>query len=337
MIHPHSTTTLHESVADWAGAKVRGLHAVQGGWQVSSDQQTGQIVSPVLTLPAFNEVTPSWNVRTWSKGKAKVELRVQQGDRWSRWYSFGLWSKSGQRYSVKDQKDNAGEVLTDTLRLKNKATQLQYRLTLYGSGVKLKLVALNTTDRSKYFARLGQPSNRRVWGQVIHVPTRSQMLYNKGDELCSPTSVSMLLAKYGLNVAVPVAAAGMFDHVYQGTGNWPFNTAYAGEHGFRAFVTRLDSLATAEKFISAGIPLAISISWKKGELSHKLFPVSSGHLMVLVGFDRDGNPVVNDPAAKNNRLVRQVYTRAAFEKLWLRHSGGLSYVIMPYQRKLPRL
>lgn len=337
MVHSYSTTTLHESVEDWAGAQVVGLQAQDGGWIVPSNRDSGQITSPVLKRPAFNEVTPSWNVRTWSKGKAKIELRVKQGTHWSRWYSFGVWSKSGQRYSVKGQKDQMGEVFTDTLRLKNKATQLQYRLTLYGSGVKLKLLALNTTDRSKYMAHLGQSSNRHVWGRVLDVPSRSQMVYPKGNEWCSPTSVSMLLARYGVNVSVPVAAAGMFDHVYNGTGNWPFNTAYAGEHGLRAFVTRLDSLATAEKFISAGIPLAISLSWKKGELSHKLFPVSPGHLLVLVGFDRAGNPVVNDPAARNNQTVRQTYQRAIFEKLWLRHSGGLSYVIMPYQKKLPKL
>lgn len=49
--------------------------------------------------------------------------------------------------------------------------------------------------------------------------------------------------------------------------------------------------------------------------------------MVLVGFDKAGNPVLNDPAAPSNDTVRRTYPRAAFEKLWLTHSGGLSYVI----------
>ena len=62
---------------------------------------------------------------------------------------------------------------------------------------------------------------------------------------------------------------------------------------------------------------------------------SDGHLMVLVGFDAGGNPVLNDPAAPTDAGVRRSYPRAAFERQWLTHSGGLSYVIAPPGVKLP--
>ena len=38
------------------------------------------------------------------------------------------------------------------------------------------------------------------------------------------------------------AARFTFDAAYDGTGNWPFNTAYAAHFGLDAFVTRLRSL-----------------------------------------------------------------------------------------------
>ena len=60
---------------------------------------------------------------------------------------------------------------------------------------------------------------------------------------------------------VDYAARMTFDHDYDGTGNWPFNTAYAAPRAGKAFVTRLRSLREAERFIEAGIPLVASISF----------------------------------------------------------------------------
>ena len=183
---------------------------------------------------------------------------------------------------------------------------------------------------------LPQPGDPGAWGKVNDVPQRSQMIYSDGGEgWCSPTSVSMLLANYGVKVTVPQAAHGMYDQAYAGTGNWPFNTAYAGEQGLRAFVTRLPSLAAAEQYTAAGFPLGVSLGGKKGELPGAPVAYSDGHLMVLLGFDAAGNPVLNDPAAPSNATVRRTYPRAAFEKLWLTHSGGLSYVIAPPGAALP--
>ena len=111
--------------------------------------------------------------------------------------------------------------------------------------------------------------------------------------------------------------------------------AYAGSLGLQAYVSRLPGLAEAERYVSAGIPLAVSLGWKKGELPGAALPASSGHLMVLVGFDASGNPVLNDPAAASNDAVRRSYPRAAFERLWQEHSGGTVYVMAPAGRALP--
>jgi hypothetical protein len=59
------------------------------------------------------------------------------------------------------------------------------------------------------------------------------MIYpNGGNVWCSPTSTSMVLAyldKYTGDCEPRVRAAvdAVFDWVYDGHGNWPFNTAYA--------------------------------------------------------------------------------------------------------------
>lgn len=74
---------------------------------------------------------------------------------------------------------------------------------------------------------------------AIAVPEFSQMVYPDGGPVwCSPTSVSMVLA-YWLRETGPceprvrAAVAGVYDWLYDGHGNWPFNTAYASSRGSR--------------------------------------------------------------------------------------------------------
>ena len=106
------------------------------------------------------------------------------------------------------------------------------------------------------------------------------------------------------------AAANTYDWNYDGTGNWPFNTAYAGRYGLESFVTRLRSLTEAEKFIAAGIPLVVSVSFKENELTGSGYS-TNGHLMVIRGFTAQGDVIVNDPAShldQSNAAVRTTTT-----------------------------
>lgn len=107
----------------------------------------------------------------------------------------------------------------------------------------------------------------------------------------------MILGFWNRPVRVPDAARATYDRTYDGFGNWPFNTAYAATQGLQAFVTRLGSLRDAEAYIAQGLPLALSVRFKAGELPGAPLSWSNGHLLVLTGFDAQGNPVVNDPAA----------------------------------------
>ncbi len=336
MTYPGSTMTIHEKAGDFAGAQLGSLQLDGDTLKLAPGQQVGTLTSQPVSVPAFDELVPSWNSQTGKAGSVGVEVRAQTGAGWTHWYSFGRWSAAEGRTSQNGQKDAQGQILTDTLRLNAKASAFQYRVTLRGPDTSLRLIGMNTSLRGNRAAGLGQPGDPQTWGKVNDVPQRSQMIYPGGGEVwCSPTSVSMILAKYGVNQTVPQVAHGLYDQAYDGTGNWPFNTAYAGEQGLRAFVTRLPNLAAAEQYIAAGFPLGVSLGWKKGELPGAPISYSDGHLMVLVGFDRAGNPVLNDPAAPSNASVRRTYPRAAFEKLWLTHSGGLSYVIAPQGAALP--
>jgi hypothetical protein len=130
---------------------------------------------------------------------------------------------------------------------------------------------------------------------------------------------------------------GVFDWLYDGHGNWPFNTAYAATQRVEGYVARFTSLAQAEPWIAAGVPVVISYAWKKSTLDGTPIPSSNGHLAVLVGFDAAGNPIVNDPAAASEAEVQRTYNRAQLETLWLESSGGTVYLLYPPDHSVPSL
>jgi hypothetical protein len=161
------------------------------------------------------------------------------------------------------------------------------------------------------------------------------MVYPDGGRVwCSPTSVAMLLGRWAGDDApaegrVRAAVAGVYDWRYRGHGNWPFNTAYAATHSLEAYVARLPSLAAAEAWTAAGVPLALSLAWEPGELAGAPLAAVNGHLLVLAGFDDAGQPIVHDPAAPDDASVRRTYRRAELEALWLGHSAGTTYIVHP--------
>ena len=110
-----------------------------------------------------------------------------------------------------------------------------------------------------------------------------------------------------------------FDHGYDGTGNWPFNTAYAAalRPGTRSSPGSR-SLREAERFITAGIPVVASITFgaRRSSPAPRSAP-RNGHLVVVVGFTATGDVVVNDPAAPTRAGVRRTYDRGQFEDAWL--------------------
>jgi len=256
---------------------------------------------------------------------------------------LGIWSQSNHpsdRHSVKGQEDDLVEIATDTLLLKtgviSRSVQMKIQLNARSDSqypvVNGAALVLNDSHKKNVSLSQGDP---KLWNKTLPVPPYSQMVYPDGGNVwCSPTSVSMILSFWQDYKGLPEAVvresvAGVYDPVYEGTGNWSFNTAFAATKGLTAAVGRLASLEQAEKFISAGIPLALSVSWKPGELTGAPVEKSDGHLIVLTGFDARGNPVVNDPAAKEDAQVRRVYERAELERIWRFTSGGIVYIITP--------
>lgn len=305
----------------------------------------GQATGPVVTTPFnFTQAIASWNADTPTGAWVETLIRAQLGARWTKWYNLGVWAAdytTVQRHSVRLQGDADGYVAVDTLVLTNKkspANAYQVQVRLFSSDgaaaptVRNVSVAVST-DPPKKAATL-TPGDPTMWNQVLGVPECSQMVYPGGNIWCSPTSTSMVLGYWGIDPGpceprVLAAVDGVYDWLYDGHGNWPFNTAYAASRGMEAYVARYTSLAQLEPWIDADVPVVMSIAWGKKDLTGAPVSSSGGHLVVLVGFDAQGNPVVNDPAASTNEDVQRTYLRDQLETVWLENSGGTVYLIYP--------
>ena len=322
---------------------------------------TAVLTSPVVdtALPA-NELIVSWNADAPVGTGLKIEARAFCGEHATKFYTLGLWSKDGQsfpRESVEGQKDADGDVHTDTLALNKPATRLQLRVTLMGktaSGTDatgkaeafqptLKFLGVSLADTHLALNTLTPlEPNRSVWGREIAVPGKTQLGWPGGSGWCSPTSTSMTLAFWAkslnrpeLDIPVPDTAHAIHDRVYNGTGNWPFNTAFAGSFpGIRAYVTRLSDIRELEEWVAIGIPPVVSVSYDL--LKGKAKDNDPGHLMVCDGFTKDGDIVLNDPAHHPERgeACRRVFPRTDFLRGWNR-SHYLVYLIYPEGAKLP--
>jgi len=320
------------------------------GWRTLSSFKTtpgnrpGEIVltSPkIISRIDWDELVASWNLNSSANNYLKIEARAIYPDHTTKYYVLGLWSGDPAKHpreSVRNQKDDDGDVATDTLILKRPGRRLQLRLTLGADArprATLKFLGVSLLNTKAAPSAL--PPNRTARGKTLPVIERSQMVYPDGKELCSPTTVSMImtwwaqkLKRPALDRDVPEVAKDIFDPNWTGTGNWPFNTAYAGSFpGMRAYVTRFSDVSELEDWIARGIPVGVSLSYN---LLRGKEEGGSGHLVVCVGFTKEGDVIVNDPGTTLN--VRKTFPRKNLIAAWA-YSHNTVYLIYPSNVRIP--
>ncbi|SFF24499.1 Peptidase_C39 like family protein [Actinacidiphila alni] len=335
----------------------------------SLDWEYGSWTSPWAAMPfAATDIVPSWTADAPDGARITVRLRIRDtGGHESGWYVMGHWSSGDavvHRATVPGQSDSQGHVDADTFTAVGNgvtACRLQVVLTREaGADVDVALRGVRAVaSRPPVGATPAVSGPGGAWGTVLDVPARSQGAHighcpqwdGGGEAWAGPACTAMLVEFFGRGPGaadltwldpddpapqVDFTARQVYDYGYKGCGNWAFNAAYPARYGLRGAVVRLPALTDVERFISAGLPIATTLSFRSSELSGA-GQSAAGNIMVVRGFTSSGDVVVNDPLAATDAGVRRVYPRAAFERVWLSGDGGggVAYLLHPEGTALP--
>jgi len=307
--------------------------------------EPASVESPEIPVAdGYDHLITSWNAYTPAGSCLTIYAQGRIDGRWSKWYILGIWNRGNYpraRTSVRGQGDDDGTVDTDVMKLKKLADAFRIKVEFASADGEiypnLRFIAVNVIDSSK--AAENVPPLDKVWGTELDVPELCQISVPGGEGWCSPTSTAMVLGYWSkklnrpeLTVGITETAQACHDDAWGGTGNWPFNTAHAGEFpGIRAYVTRFTSVTQIEQWIEKGVPVIVSVNY--GRLKRKERENESGHLMVIRGFTKDGDPIFNDPWAELDKgeTLRKVFKREDLEFGWLGPQGswGTVYMIHP--------
>ncbi|SRR6266540_166483 len=319
------------------------------GWSAETHTSgDGATVTTLLGPPTpasapFTEAVPSWSAATPPGAWIEVQLRARCGERWTAFYRIAQWDSlpaGSRRHSFEAQHDADGHVATDTLALTEPADAIQLRVLLYTTvDQQAELRALHVALSGPGAAAIERAA---FTPRDLAVPPRAQLDYPNGSNICSPTSVAMLLAYWHTQTddarlapfverqsVANIVAPQVYDPVYLGHGNWGFNTAFAASLGLDAYVARFAGLSDIEPWLAAGVPVIISVAWQAGMLDNAPIPASSGHLQVVCGFDDRGCAIVADPRGDTEAEVRRRYDAAQLEAAWQINSQGTAYLIYP--------
>ena len=151
---------------------------------------------------------------------------------------------------------------------------------------------------------------------LIFIPTEHYYQYaldpGIGGDICSPTSVSMVLKSYNIDVDPLQFAKDNYDTYWRMFGIWPKAVQNAAEYNLNGEVSRYRTWSEAYDVLAAGGRIVMSVG----------MPLYTGHLMMLAGFDSQGNPLVHDPARKDGEGYK--FDKTDLSKSWF-NKGGVAY------------
>jgi hypothetical protein len=278
------------------------------------------ILSPDESSDLFNRGLPSWNGSgVAQKSSFKVQMRFPHGTGWSPWLTAGFWQDNIWS-SYGSTSYTGGEIDYDYVKLNSYKKKWQWKIIFKRKSLNDPSPSINqlsffvSDSRTTNDFNLSDVLNDRP--QQIIIPTTHVYQYSVdsqiGGSICSPSTVSMILMSYDIEVNVLDFARATRDPYYGIFGVWPRVVQHAYEYGLEGYVTRYRNWSDAREVLAENGRIAMSIGQ----------PLYSGHLVMLAGFTSDGRPIVHDPAKSNGYAL--VYNKSDISKSWFQ-KGGVAY------------
>lgn len=302
--------------------------------------KSGQWTSPEVTASfAFVELVPSWNVLTPPGTGASFDVRVRDAasGAWTDWLYMGSCGRTLTPVSRTIESGSA-RVKIDEMLLSAPADAYQVRATLYGFAFdtaltptlrRIGVVCTGETRDPGLRKKLRPPAPADgSWARDLGIPFRTQSASTLPaplrPQICSPTSVSMVMHHFGVDRPTVENALAIYDPEYRLFGNWNRAVQYAGSLGLDAWIARYRTWDQVKREIARGQPVIASIRFERGTFPSAVFDSTNGHLLVIRGFTPEGDVIVNDPARGTGDGA--VYKAEEFAHAWF-DNGGVGYII----------
>jgi hypothetical protein len=278
------------------------------------------ILKPQYSQSPFNEGLPSWNGTALDNNSSfKVQMRFPYNGGWSPWLTVGFW-KANIWSSYGSTSYGGGYIDYDTAKLLSYQSSWQFKIIMTRTSIS---IASPTLHKLSFFVSDTRTTTSIDYNQILNdnpeqifIPTDFIYQYGVdpqiGGSICSPTSVSMILRSYDIQVDPYQFALDTYDPYFEMFGIWPRVVQNACEYGLNGAVTRYRTWSEAREVLANGGRISMSI----GE------PLYTGHLVMLAGFTSDGRPIVHDPARSNG--YSYIYNKSSISHSWF-DKGGVAY------------
>lgn len=267
----------------------------------------------VHLLPSFAPLAPA-------PPSFRFELSARAGGAWSPWVATVTLGDA----EFPALPSTAGPLTTevDELRAAAPLEAVRLRVRCRGPLPPAWLVSLSAAAAGPVDA--GTPPGP---GVSLRVPSLSQIGEDPAiaHRICSPTSVAMVLGYWGQPARPAAVAADAFHAATDQYGVWPAAIRAAAARGVAGYLLRFPDWGTAAWCLARGLPIIASIRYAAGALRGAPMNATTGHLVVLTGYE-DGVVLVNDPAAPTPASVPQRYRRDELTRAWL-EGRGVGYVL----------
>ncbi len=299
------------------------------GMEVSADGKSvvlsdGVTNGYVVFLPdssdyPFNRGLPAWNGHIPNDNSSfKILIRFYKTS-WSSWLTLGYW-KENIWSSYGATSFSGGIIDIDNAVLNSYYSKWQFQVVMKRNSIneptsELHKLSFYVSDQLTT-NNVDIPSIVNDNPAEIFIPTQHYYQYGIdpgiGGDICSPTSVCMVLRSYNIDVDPLQFAIDNYDDYWGMFGIWPRAVQNAAEYNLNGAVTRYRTWSEAREVLASGGRIVMSVG----------LPLYSGHLMMLAGFDSQGNPLVHDPAKSNGYGYK--FNKTSLSQSWF-EKGGIAY------------
>lgn len=294
--------------------------------QEQNDTKT-ELVFSKHNVDPFSQLIFAWNAfRPSDKGYFSFHAKVRnaQTKKWGTWHRMVHWGAGIQR-SFQSKSDGFSRF--EHVRLETDGDHLadafSIKIQAHGGAslADVHAFSVTTADLSSFKAEAVGSDIKNL--DSVHVPevqriSQFKLKHEDNHRMCSPTSATMLTNYFIDEQINPLHfAADSYDSGLGVYGSWPLNTAHAFDMcggSMLFYPTRLNSFVELHGQLDRGIPVVVSV---RGKLPGAPKAYANGHLLVVVGWDRNRQEVIcHDPAFKTHKNTLKRYPIRKFLRAW---------------------